>query len=154
MRFGRAQSVSSSVSKNSGGISRHGAAVDLSSSEMPACGIRSTSDSSGTFRPSGTRNGGVVVLLTQGGGSIAQWRTVPWYALGAGTLGVGVLGAVTYAIPRIGVGTTITLFVAAQLTVGAIVDHFGLFGTDVRAFDTARTLGVASLLFGTWMMVR
>ena len=26
------------------------------------------------------------LLLGQGGGNIAQWRTVPWYALGAGTL--------------------------------------------------------------------
>ncbi len=94
------------------------------------------------------------LLLVQGGGNIAEWRSVPWYALGAGTLGVGILGAMTYAIPRLGVGTTITLFVAAQLTVGAIVDHFGLFGTDVRSFDISRTLGVTSLLFGTWLMVR
>ena len=72
----------------------------------------------------------------------------------AGTLGVGILSAMNYAIPRLGVGTTITLFVAAQLTVGAIVDHFGLFGTDVRPFDIARTLGMTSLLFGTWLMVR
>ncbi len=94
------------------------------------------------------------LLLGQGGGNIAQWRTVPWYALGAGTLGVGILSAINYAIPRLGVGTTITLFVAAQLTVGAIVDHFGFFGTDVRPFDAVRTLGVGALLTGTWLMVR
>ena len=94
------------------------------------------------------------LLLGQGGGNIAQWRTVPWYALGAGTLGVGILAAMNYSIPRLGVGTTITLFVTAQLTVGAIIDHFGLLGTAVRPFDVARTLGVASLLFGTWLMVR
>ena len=55
------------------------------------------------------------LLLGQGGGNIAQWRTVPWYALGAGTLGVGILSAINYSIQRLGVGTTITLFVAAQL---------------------------------------
>ena len=95
-----------------------------------------------------------ILLLGQGGGNIAQWRTVPWYALGAGTLGVGILSAINYAIPRLGVGTTITLFVAAQLTVGVLVDHFGLFGTDVRPFDIARTVGVGALLSGTWLMVR
>ncbi len=94
------------------------------------------------------------LLLAQGGSNIAQWRTVPWYALGAGTLGVGILSAINYAIPRLGVGTTITLFVAAQLTVGAVVDHFGLFGTGVRPFDMTRTLGVTMLLLGTWLMVR
>ena len=94
------------------------------------------------------------LLLGQGGSNIAQWRSVPWYALGAGTLGVGILSAINYAIPRLGVGTTITLFVTAQLMVGAMVDHFGFFGTDVRPFDMARTLGVGALLSGTWLMVR
>jgi transporter family-2 protein len=94
------------------------------------------------------------LLLGQGGSNIAQWRMLPWYALGAGTLGVGILSSVNYAIPRLGVGTTLTLFVSAQLTVGALVDHFGLLGTDVRPIDVTRTLGVAALLVGTWLMLR
>lgn len=95
-----------------------------------------------------------VLLLGQGGGNIAQWRMVPWYALGAGTLGVGILSSISYAIPRLGVGTTITLFVAAQLTVGALVDHFGLLGTHVRPVDITRSFGMATLLVGTWLMLR
>ena len=94
------------------------------------------------------------LLLGQGGGNIAQWRMLPWYVLGAGTLGVGILSSVNYAIPRLGVGTTITLFVAAQLMVGALVDHFGLLGTAVRPFDVTRTFGAVTLLVGTWLMLR
>ncbi len=105
--------------------------------------------------PRSPHPGAVLHLLYEFAGSnIAQWRTVPWYALGAGTLGVGILSAINYAIPRLGVGTTITLFVTAQLMVGAVVDHFGLFGTDVRSFDVLRTGGIAALLLGTWLMVR
>jgi bacterial/archaeal transporter family-2 protein len=93
------------------------------------------------------------LLLGRGGENIAQWRLLPWYALGAGTLGVGILSSINYAIPRLGVGTTITLFVAAQLTVGAVVDHFGLLGTAVHPFDVTRTFGVGALLVGTWLMM-
>ena len=91
--------------------------------------------------------GAVLHLLYKFAGSnIAQWRTVPWYALGAGTLGVGILSAINYAIPRLGVGTTITLFVTAQLMVGAVVDHFGLFGTDVRSMYCAPVGSLRSFL--------
>ncbi|MFQ5528147.1 MAG: DMT family transporter [Thermoanaerobaculia bacterium] len=95
-----------------------------------------------------------LLLLGQGGGNIGQWRTLPWYALGAGTLGVVILSAINYSIPRLGVGTTITILVTAQLTVGAIVDHFGLLGTAVRPFDLNRSAGMATLVAGTWLMLR
>ncbi len=94
------------------------------------------------------------LLLGQGGGNIAQWRTLPWYALGAGTLGVAILSSINYSIPRLGVSTTITLLVVAQLTVGALVDHFGLLGTQVRPFDVTRSFGMMTLVAGTWLMMR
>ncbi len=37
-----------------------------------------------------------VVLLVIGGGSLGAWRGVPWYALGAGVLGLVVL---SYSLP-------------------------------------------------------
>lgn len=94
------------------------------------------------------------LLLGQGGGDIAQWRTLPWYALGAGTLGVAILSSINYSIPRLGVGTTITILVTAQLMVGALVDHFGLLGTQVRPFDMTRSFGMTTMVVGTWLMLR
>ena len=94
------------------------------------------------------------LLLGQGGGNIAQWRTLPWYALGAGTLGVAILSSINYSIPRLGVGTTITILVTAQLMVGALVDHFGLLGTQVRPFDMTRSFGMTTMVVGTWLMLR
>ena len=94
------------------------------------------------------------VLLVIGGGNLAEWRSVPWYALGAGGFGVVILSAVSYTIPRIGAAGTVTLIVTAELILSAILDHFGWLGTEVRPMDLSRTLGIAVLLLGTWLMVR
>jgi transporter family-2 protein len=93
-------------------------------------------------------------LLVIGGGNLGNWRSVPWYALLAGTLGLVVIGAVSYAIPRVGVATTIILIVAGQLTIGAWLDHFGLLGAAVRPFDLSRLAGIFVLSVGVWLMVR
>jgi transporter family-2 protein len=95
-----------------------------------------------------------VLLVSRGGEELAAWRNGPWYALGAGTLGVVLLSCLNYAIPRLGVGTTITLFVTAQLILGALLDHYGLLGSIPRPLDLSRAFGVATLLLGTWLIVR
>jgi transporter family-2 protein len=93
-------------------------------------------------------------LLVIGPGQLGAWRSVPWYALGAGSLGLVVLSAVSYTIPRLGVASTVTLIVAAQLIVGALLDHFGLLGTSVRPMDLTRVLGMFILFLGTWLVTR
>ncbi|MDE3091927.1 MAG: DMT family transporter [Chloroflexota bacterium] len=93
-------------------------------------------------------------LLVMRGGNLGAWRDVPWYALAAGSLGLVVLSAVSYTIPRIGVATTVTLIVVAQLVTAALLDHFGLLGATVRVLDPARLLGIAVLFAGTWLIMR
>jgi transporter family-2 protein len=93
-------------------------------------------------------------LLAAGGGNLGAWRSVPWYMLGAGVFGVVVISAISYTIPRIGVATTVTLVVMAQLVISALLDHFGLLGVDVRVLDFQRLAGLAALMLGTWLMVR
>ncbi len=93
------------------------------------------------------------LLLAMSGGNLGAWRSVPWYALGAGVWGLVVLSAVSYTIPRIGAATTVTLIVTAQLILSAVLDHFGLLGTSVRPTDLPRLIGIAVLFLGTWLMV-
>jgi bacterial/archaeal transporter family-2 protein len=95
-----------------------------------------------------------IPLLFLGGGNLGAWQTVPWYALGAGALGLVILGAVSITIPQIGVATTVTLIVVAELVTGAALDHWGLFGATVRTLDWPRALGILVLLVGTWLIVR
>src|SRR5512143_4244745 len=75
----------------------------------------------------------LIPLLIYGGGKLSQWRSVPWYALGAGVFGLVVIGAISYMIPRIGVAASITTIVAGQLLVGTVLDHFGWLGAMERS---------------------
>ncbi len=93
-------------------------------------------------------------LVLLGGGNLGAWRTVPWYALAAGSLGLVILSAVSYTIPRAGVATTVTLIVAAQLITAGLLDHFGLLGAAVRTLDLGRAVGMVVLFIGTWLIVR
>ncbi len=102
--------------------------------------------------------GGAVIalipLLIYGGGKLSQWRSVPWYTLGAGIFGLVVIAAISYMIPRVGVATSITAIVAGQLLISIILDHFGLLGTAVKPLDITRVIGISVVLFGVWLTVK
>jgi transporter family-2 protein len=102
--------------------------------------------------------GGAVValipLLIYGGGKLGQWRSLPWYTLGAGIFGLIVIAAISYMIPRIGVAASITTIVAGQLLVGTILDHFGLLGAVEKSLDPARVIGLVVVLVGVWLTVK
>jgi transporter family-2 protein len=95
-----------------------------------------------------------VPLLLRGGGSLGEFRSVPWYALGTGLMGLVILSAVSYTIPRVGVAPTVTLIVAGQLALGVLLDHFGLLGAEVRHLDAQRVIGIVVLFIGVWLIVR
>jgi len=95
-----------------------------------------------------------ILLLTVPGGNLAAWRSVPWYALGAGALGVALVTAISFAIPRIGVAATVGLVVATQIGLAAWLDHYGLLGLDVRLFDSWRFIGMVMLMVGAWLVLR
>ena len=90
----------------------------------------------------------LIPILIYSGGKLSQWRSVPWYTLGAGIFGLIVIGAISYMIPRIGIAASITTIVAGQLLVGTILDHFGLLGAATRSMDVTRAFGLAVVLVG------
>ena len=93
-------------------------------------------------------------LVIPGAATLSGWRHVPWYALSAGVLGLILVGALSFCIPRVGAAATITLIIVAQLTVGALLDHFGLLVETARTLDPSRVAGLLVLLIGTWLVVR
>lgn len=93
-------------------------------------------------------------LSVPGWSELSAWRSVPWYALSAGVLGLLLVGAFTFCVPRIGAGSTFTLIIVAQLVVGAFLDHFGLLVEHIKPFDPSRLAGIFILLLGTWLVVR
>lgn len=88
------------------------------------------------------------------GGNLVAWRAAPWYALCAGLLGVGIVAAVSYTVPRLGLAATLTLTIVAQLVLGAMLDHFGWLGAMHRPLEWSRAVGIAVLFVGTWLIVR
>jgi transporter family-2 protein len=100
--------------------------------------------------------GAIIALLPMIflGSKLSQWRSLPWYTLGAGIFGLVVIGAISYMIPRVGVAASITTVVAGQLLVGVLLDHFGLLGASVRALDVTRIIGMAVVLVGVWLTVK
>ena len=88
------------------------------------------------------------------GSRLREWRSVPWYVLGAGVFGLIVIASISYMIPRVGVAASITTIVAGQLLVGTILDHYGLLGAAVKPLDVTRILGLGVVLMGVWLTVK
>lgn len=101
--------------------------------------------------------GGAIVALVPLlilGSKFSQWRSLPWYAFGAGAFGLVVIFSMSYMIPRIGVATALILLLAGQLLMGSILDHFGWLGAVQRPIELSRVLGLSVVLAGVWLTVR
>jgi len=96
----------------------------------------------------------LIPLLIYGGGKLSNWRTVPWYALGAGSLGLVVIFSMTYMIPRVGVAPALIILLSGQLLIGSVMDHFGLLGAVQRPLELTRVIGLAVVFFGVWLSVK
>ncbi len=95
-----------------------------------------------------------VLLVIPNMSQLNQWRSIPWYAYSAGALGMVIIGMFVYCIPRMGAAKTITIMVASQLTIAAILDHFGIIVETIQPISSARIAGFVLLLAGTWLVVK
>lgn len=96
----------------------------------------------------------VLAMLARRGGDLVDWRNVPWYALTTGLLGLVIVGTIGFSTPRLGLVPALTILVAAQFITGALMDHFGLLGAELRPLDPSRLAGIGTLLLGVWLVVR
>lgn len=96
----------------------------------------------------------LLLLVARRGELIHEWRSLPWYMLGCGVLGLVLYLSLSHTIPRVGATTAITLLIVGQLLAGVVIDHFGAFGIATRALDLDRIVAVALLLAGAYLMVR
>ena len=101
--------------------------------------------------------GGLLIgfaMLVNRGGNLAAWDSVPWYSLSAGVLGLIIVGTIGYSTPRLGLVTAFTIIVASQFIVGALLDHFGILGADLRPLNLSRLGGIGVMLLGVWLIIR
>jgi bacterial/archaeal transporter family-2 protein len=77
----------------------------------------------------------------------------PWMYLG-GLLGAFYVSASIVLTPRLGVATTIGLFLAGQVIASIMIDHFGLFGVAVQPASIPRILGALLIIVGVAVVQR
>jgi transporter family-2 protein len=102
-------------------------------------------------------SGGLLIglaMLVNRGGNLSAWGSVPWYSLSAGVLGLVIVGTIGYSTPRLGLVTAFTILVASQFIVGALLDHFGILGADLRPLNLNRIVGIGVMLLGVWLIIR
>lgn len=94
------------------------------------------------------------LLLLRGGEQIGNWRSLSWLMLGSGGFGVILYLTLSHTLPRLGATAAIALIILGQLTMGMVIDHFGLFGVTVHPVDAGRVLAIVLLLGGGYLMLR
>ena len=94
------------------------------------------------------------LLLALGGENVGNWRSLSWYMFLSGSFGVVLYLTLNQTMPRLGSTTALALIIIGQLTMGIIIDHFGLFGVAVRPVDLMRLVGAGLLIAGGYLIVR
>ena len=94
------------------------------------------------------------LLLTRGGENIQNWRGLSWYMLGSGAFGVVLYLTINHTMPRLGATTALALIIIGQLAMGILIDHFGLFGVEIRQLSAIRLMGLILLIAGGYLVVR
>ena len=75
----------------------------------------------------------------------------PRHLLLAGFLMVFYILSITTIAPIFGVGNAVFFVLLGQLISASIIDHFGLFGSNMMAFSLPRLIGISLMGLGIWM---
>ena len=80
--------------------------------------------------------------------------SAPWWMYLGGLLGAFYVCASIVLTPRLGVATTIGLFLAGQVIASLVIDHFGWFGVPVQQASIPRILGAVLVIVGVAIVQR
>lgn len=96
---------------------------------------------------------GIIMILLRGG-NLSGLSQVPWYTLLSGPMGLILIAAIGFSVPRLGLVPAFTILVAAQFATAALIDQFGLFGADIRPITLSRVTGMLVMFLGIWLVMR
>ena len=83
--------------------------------------------------------------------NLAAISSAPPLYFFAGTLFILYIASITFAAPKIGLGTAVFYVLLGQLISASIIDHFGLWGVPISAITPRRLLGLAFIAFGVYL---
>ncbi len=96
----------------------------------------------------------VLVAARQSVSGFVDGVRAPIWMWAAGLMGLIVILSITFATPKIGATATIGLLIAGQLSMGAVIDRFGLFGLEQIQVGWPRYLGIALLAVGAALSLK
>lgn len=95
-----------------------------------------------------------VAISLFGRGSLRALPGAVWWELTGGLLGAVFVTLTIVVVPRIGTAAAMSAIIAAQLTTGLLMDHFGLFGFRGAPLDGKRIAGTVLLMAGAALVFR
>jgi transporter family-2 protein len=95
-----------------------------------------------------------LLLLIRGGEKLGNWRNVPWYLYGLGSMGVVLYLTLSYTIPKFGATAAVALIIVGQLFTGFLLDTFGWLGLPARPVELTRIIAMVLLIAGAYLMVQ
>ena len=97
----------------------------------------------------------VILLIARRtlGGIVDAARQPLWLWIGA-VAGLFIVFTITFAGARIGTAATVGIIIAGQLVMAALIDRFGLFGSDQIGLGWARLTGLVLLAVGAALSLR
>ncbi|MEW6448864.1 MAG: DMT family transporter [Bacillota bacterium] len=77
---------------------------------------------------------------------------VPWYAWLGGVVGVYIIAAVAYLIPRFGFTWTFSVVIAVQLIASILSDYFGLWQKPPVPVSSYRIIATLLIIAAAWLV--
>jgi transporter family-2 protein len=97
----------------------------------------------------------LIASVARGGlGQVSDVRSVSWYYLTGGVLGAAYVTTVLVTVRSLGAGGVVAATIAGQLTMGVVVDHYGLLGVAKDPVNAGKLAGIALLAAGVFLIVR
>ena len=91
------------------------------------------------------------IVLFFGKGHFMAVSTVPKWQLFGGLLGAFYVIVTILIVPKLGVAPTLIAVIAGQILLGAIIDHFGLFGGEIKPIDFKKSAAIVLLFFSLYL---
>ncbi len=90
----------------------------------------------------------LIAMLLFGSGNLKEIANVNKLYLSGGAIGFVITVTVMLAISKLNPTLAISTILIAQLLVAALVDAFGLFGSEKLAFGITKYIGIALMIAG------
>ena len=91
------------------------------------------------------------IVVFFGSGDLLAVLSVPKWQLIGGLLGAFFVVVSVFVVPKIGVATTFMAVIAGQIILGAIIDHFGLFGGHRIPLDVKKLIAIGLLFISLFL---